>query len=92
MKSMALTIIVILILAGAFSTVTQAGTINLGSESGIISIMMGTANKMGVLTINGEVWEINMHVESPEWVRREDYDPPMPIAEIEWWHCSGSKP
>lgn len=63
------------------------GVVNLGAESGIVSIMMGTTNKIGVLAANGEVWEIDMQVEMPEWSRRVDYDPPVEVEEIDWWHA-----
>ena len=77
----------LLFIIGLLPNAALAGVVNLEAESGIVSIMMGTTNKIGVLTAGGEVWEINMQVESPEWLRRVDLDPPVPVDEIDWWHA-----
>ena len=87
MKSSLWPLVVLIVLSGIHPQAAVAGSVNLEAESGIASIMMGTTEKIGVLSAIGEVWEINMHVASPEWIRRADLDPPVPIDTIEWWHA-----
>ncbi len=78
---------ILLLTFGLLPNLVLAGVVNVGAESGIVSIMMGTTSKIGVLSASGEVWEIDVQVEAPEWIRRADLDPPVPVGEIDWWHA-----
>ena len=42
-------------------------------------------NSAKVLTTNGEVWGFDGELSS--WYRREDLDPPVPVAEIVMWEA-----